>query len=70
MIFLLGVLYLIIGVIIAFLTTLSLGMAVGKPKGYLGFVYENGKSNLGLVFVLLAIVVIWPLHIPLVFLSN
>jgi hypothetical protein len=45
-------------------------MAAGKPKGYLGFIYEIGKSNPALVFVLLAIVIIWPIHIPLVFLSN
>jgi hypothetical protein len=70
MILLLTILYTIIGIAVAFLTAMSLGMAAGKPKGYLGFVYEIGKSNSTLVFVLLAIVIIWPIHIPLVFLSN
>ena len=70
MIFLLSVLYMIVGVAVAFLTSMSLGMAAGKPKGYLGFIYEIGKSKLGLVFVLLGIVVMWPIHIPLVYLSN
>jgi hypothetical protein len=70
MIFLLSILYVIIGIAVAFITAMSLGMAAGNPKGYLGFIYEIGKSNPMLIFVLLAIVVIWPIHIPLVFLSN
>lgn len=70
MIFLLSILYVIIGIATAFITSLALGMAAGKPKGYLGFVYEIGKSNPMLVFVLLAIVIIWPIHIPLIYLSN
>ena len=70
MIFLISILYVIIGIATAFITLLALGMAAGKPKGYLGFVYEIGKSNQVLVFVLLAIIVIWPIHIPLVFISN
>lgn len=70
MIFLLSILYVIIGIATAFITSMALGMAAGKPKGYLGFIYETGKSNPMLIFVLLAIVVIWPIHIPLVFLSN
>jgi hypothetical protein len=70
MIFLLSTLYVIIGIATAFLTAIALGMAAGKPKGYLGFVYEIGKSNLVFPFVLLAIVAIWPIHIPLVYLSN
>ena len=70
MILFLAILYAIIGIAIAFITSMALGMAVGKPKGYLGFIYEIGKSNSALVFVLLAIIVIWPIHIPLIFLSN
>jgi len=70
MIFLLSILYMIIGIAVSFLTAMAVGMAVGKPKGYLGFIYEIGKSTPGLVFVLLTIVAIWPIHIPLVYLSN
>lgn len=70
MILFLVILYAIIGIATALITSMALGMAAGKPKGYLGFIYETGKSNSALVFVLLAIIVIWPIHIPLVFLSN
>jgi hypothetical protein len=70
MIFLLSILYVIIGVAVAFFTAMTMGMSGTDPKGYLGFVYKTGKSTPGLVFVLLTIVAIWPIHIPLVYLSH
>jgi hypothetical protein len=70
MIFLLSILYVIIGVAVAFFTAMTMGMSDINPKSYLGFVYKTGKSKIGLAFVLLAIVATWPAHIPLTFLSH